>query len=147
MKGDTLVVLWMDDLNNEFNINFIIVHGTPKISKLAICKKEGKWKIPATNLTPEYRIVSALRRVTQQQTRPLVQLGIPLTASTLNEIKWDAFWDAQLFTLDVPPLSHQTSIPPRIPLPNQFGMPRLESEIRRVMAQYQVEWCTVGDNF
>lgn len=144
--GDTLQVVWMDGSTTEFRISFFIDNGTPKICRLAIRKHGKEWKILATNLTPEYRIVSALRRVTQQQTRPLEQLGTALTAEVLEKIKWDAFWDAPLFTQDVPPLSHQTSIPSRIPLQKQFGLPRLESEINRTMATYQVNGCEVRTN-
>lgn len=146
VKGDTLEIIWTGDKKNEFKVAFLIDKGVPKIAALAIRQHSTQWELLATNLTPEFRILSGHRRVTQQQTRPLEQLGIPLTTDILNKIKWDAFWDAPLFTLDVPPLSHQTSIPSRTPLIGQFGMPRSDVEIKRVNAEYQVTECEVRTN-
>ena len=51
----------------------------------------------ATGVTPEFRIVSGVRRVTQQQTQPLEELGVKLTAEVIDKIKWEAFWDAPLY--------------------------------------------------
>ena len=45
--------------------------GTPTIRELAVRKKGGQWSTLATNVTPEFRVVSGLRRATQQQTEPL----------------------------------------------------------------------------
>ena len=47
-------------------------------------------------MTPDFRVVTGLRRVTEQQLQPLRQLKIEITPALVDSIKWDAFWDAPL---------------------------------------------------
>ena len=146
VADETLTVTWEGDRNNELRIRFRIDQGTPTIHELAVRPASGSWRVLATELTPEFCIVSGLRRVTQQQTEPLVELGVPLTAEKLNEIKWEAFWDAPLYLEDEPPLSHGSSIPAAEPFANHPGMPRRPDEVVRATARYQATGCTVRTN-
>ncbi|CCH53377.1 hypothetical protein BN8_02469 [Fibrisoma limi BUZ 3] len=146
VRADTLLLAWAGGVNADYRAYFVVDQGTPKLARLAVRKQGGNWKRLATQLTPEYRVASAIRRVTQQQTEPLEKLGIPLTERTLNAIKWDAFWDAPLLTGNVPPLSHKTAIPAFARFANHPGMPRLASEIKRVTATYQVTEGAVRTN-
>lgn len=146
INKDTLIVQWNGDQDSKLRLKWRIENGTPIIQEWAIRPANGNWRVFATNLSPEFKVVTGLRRVTQQQTEPLDQLNIPLTAEKLNEIKWDAFWDAPLYVEDKPPLSHGGSIPATKPFANHPGMPRKPSEISRNTATYQVENCKVRTN-
>ncbi len=125
--GNTLIVIWEGDREARLRMQFVIVSGTPTIRELAIRLRGGQWRVLATNVTPEFRVVSGLRRVTAQQLEPgsLEALGVPLTpaildawkrqdtrgdawlaaaarggkltAEIINRVKWDAFWDAPLY--------------------------------------------------
>lgn len=146
VADETLTVVWEGDSSNELRIRFEIAQGTPTLRELAVRPTGGSWRVLATGVTPEFRVVSGLRRVTQQQTEPLVELGVPLTAEKLDEIKWEAFWDAPLYLEDEPPLSHGSSIPATEPFANHPGMPRRPNEVNRATARYQATGCTVRTN-
>ena len=123
---DVLTITWEGDRKNEVRLRFAIDRGTPTIRELALRPAGGQWRVLATNLTPEFRVVSGIRRATQQQTEPLEGLKVPLTAEKLNEIKWEAFWDAPLYiegSGELPP-THQNSIPALKPYANHPGLPR-----------------------
>ena len=146
VSGETLTLTWEGDPENEMRLRFVIDRGIPTIRELAIRRVNGPWRVLATDLRPEFRVVSGVRRVTQQQTEPLEALGVPLTEETLNEIKWDAFWDAPLYIEDELPLSHESSIPAAKPFANHPGMPRQSEEVTRATASYQATGCEVRTN-
>jgi hypothetical protein len=127
IADETLSVGWDGDNNQELRLRLTINAGTPTIRELAIRRRGGQWSTIATNVTPEFRVVSGLRRVTSQQLRPdsLNALGIEvtpavmeawnhqdkrgndwiteaahggkLTTEIIEKIKWEAFWDAPLY--------------------------------------------------
>ena len=127
VAGDTLTVSWNGDNAAELRMRLAIDRGTPTIRELAIRGKGLGWSTIAANVTPEFRVVSGLRRVTAQQLRPesLAALGVKLTpeimdawnhqktrgddwlkiaersgqltAEVIDRIKWEAFWDAPLY--------------------------------------------------
>ncbi len=145
LHGDTLRVVW-DGSDNRFCMDMGISGGTPVIWALSYQDLHGAWRKMAVNLVPEFSVVSGVRRVTQQQTEPLGRLGVPLTVDKLNEIKWDAFWDAPLFLSDEPPLSHESSIPAAEPFANHPGMPRDSAEVTRAVARYDVSEGVIKTN-
>ncbi|MBI3265346.1 MAG: hypothetical protein HYZ58_19630, partial [Acidobacteria bacterium] len=67
---DVLTVTWDGDNGAELRLRFGIEGGTPTIRELAVRRKGGQWSIVVTNVTPEFRVVSGLRRITAQQLRP-----------------------------------------------------------------------------
>ena len=143
VADDVLTIAWEGDQENEVRLRFAIDAGTPTVREWAIRTSGGAWRVLATDVTPEYRVVSGVRRVTQQQTEPLEELGVPLTSEKLNEIKWDAFWDAPLYVSDEPPRSHGSSIPAAEPFANHPGMPRQPEEVTRATARFQTTGCEV----
>jgi len=147
VKDDLLTIIWQGENNNQLRIAFIIEDGTPTIKELAVqSSATEKWQVIANNIIPEYQVVSGLRRVTQQQTEPLEKMGVPLTTEKLNEIKWEAFWDAPLYITDEPPKSHTTSIPAAESFANHPGMPRNPDEINSAMAKFSAKRCAVKTN-
>jgi hypothetical protein len=148
VADNTLSVTWDGDNNSELRMRFGLDAGAPIIRELAVRKKGGQWSTLATNVSPEFRVVSGLRRATQQQTEPLVKLGIALTPEVINKIKWEAFWDAPLYiegSGELPP-THQSSIPAMKGVANQPGLPRKSEEVRRASAMYKVNSCEVKSN-
>src|SRR5947208_13837046 len=65
VTDSTLAVTWDGDNRTELRMRFAIDAGTPIVRELAIRRKGGQWSTLATNLTPEFRVVSGLRRATQ----------------------------------------------------------------------------------
>ncbi len=146
VDNENLTVTWQGDPGNEVRLRFGISKGNPVIREMAIRKTGSNWQTLATDVYPEFRVVSGLRRVTQQQTEPLEKMGVPLTEEKLNEIKWDAFWDAPLYLEQEPPRSHGTSIPAAEPFANHPGMPRDSGEVTRAKATYKATGCEVKTN-
>ena len=171
VADNTLVVTWNGDNDSELRLRFAIEGGTPTIQELAIRPRGGQWRTLATSVTPEFRVVSGLRRVTQQQLRPdsIQALGGKvspevqdlyrkdeewvdqtvregqLKAEDVERVKWEAFWDSPLYIegSGVRPPSHATSIPPLHGIFGQLGLPRTEAEITRATATYQTKSCEV----
>lgn len=148
LAGSTLAVTWEGDNGTELRMRLGIDRGTPTIQELAVRPSGAAWRTLATNVTPEFRVVSGLRRVTQQQTQPLERLGVKLTPEVLDKIKWEAFWDAPLYVEgsgELPP-THQGSIPAMKPYANHPGLPRKPDEVIRATATYRAQSCEVKTN-
>ncbi|MBI2186866.1 MAG: hypothetical protein HYU37_07035 [Acidobacteria bacterium] len=141
VAGDVLTTTWEGDAGQQVRLRLAVVGGVPTIQELAV-RARGDWQIVASGLTPEYRVVTGLRRVTEQQLQPLRQLKVELTQKLVDEIKWDAFWDAPL---NVEPIENTrtNAIPPVKGILNQPGLPRRPEEIARASAAFAVRGCAV----
>src|SRR5207247_741806 len=100
------------------------------------------WVTLASNVVPDYRVVSGLRRMTNQQLDPLAGLGIKITQELLDREKWEAFWDAPL---NIPggESAHNNTTPPQRGVLNQPGLPRNPDEVKRATAIFQAQSCEV----
>ena len=142
---NTLTVTWDGDRNQQVRLRFVLDNATPTIRDLAVRNSRTDWVTLASNVTPDYRVVSGLRRATDQQLKPLKDLGVKITPEVLDQIRWEAFWDSPL---NVPgnEVAHGGSTPPVEGIANQPGLPRKPSEITRAAAAYQVRSCEVKTN-
>jgi hypothetical protein len=147
VDNDTLNVSWTGDLKNELRLRLAINRGTPTIAELAIRSNGTKWTMLATNVSPEFRVVTGYRRLPQEQITPLLSAGMKLTPQVVEENKWDAFWDAPL---SVPgtatgPYIHSILgwMPPKEGVGGLLGMPRTLDEIHRSTAEFQAQGCDV----
>ena len=174
VAGDSLVITWEGENGAELRLRFGIEGGTPTIQELGLRPKGGVWRTLATNIRPEFRVVSGLRRITQQQLRPdsIQALGGKVSPEVLSlyarggewvdqavregqikpadvaRWKWEAFWDSPLYVegSGVRPPSHGTSIPPLHGIFDQPGLPRQREEITRATASYHATACEVRSN-
>ncbi|PYR52748.1 MAG: hypothetical protein DMF95_05865 [Acidobacteria bacterium] len=90
---DMLVVSWTGQNGAELRARYGIDGGQPVIRYLAVKKAGGQWTTLGKNLTPEYHVVSGVRRMANDQANPLRQAGIELTEDVINKNRWYAFWD------------------------------------------------------
>ena len=72
-----------------------IDNGQPVVRDLAVRKTGGQWAVLGENLTPQYDVVSGVRRFSSQQGEPLEGRGL-LTAERAEKEKWYAYRDAPL---------------------------------------------------
>src|SRR5262245_30789305 len=79
VSDNTLALTWDGERNQEVRLRLTLNNGTPTIRDLSVRAKGGQWATIATNVTPEYQVVSGLRRATDQQLKPLKDLGITIT--------------------------------------------------------------------
>src|SRR6185295_3686230 len=70
VADNALTVTWDGEKGAELRLRLAIDGGTPTLRDIAIRKNGGRWTTLASNLTPEFRVVSGMRRMTQQQLRP-----------------------------------------------------------------------------
>lgn len=113
----------------------------PVVREIALSGPAG-WKTVVANARPEFRVVSGLRRMTNQQLDPLAGLGIPITDAVMEKYKWEAFWDAPLH-VPGPEGAHNNTTPPQRGVLGQPGLPRAASEISRGSAMFSGAGCTV----
>ena len=144
MAGNSLLVTWEGDSNQQLRLRLSINTGTPTIQELAIRRNKGAWIPIATNLTPEFRVASGFRRMDQEQIPALRELG-PITQEVVDHYKWDAFWDAPLHLPGDEP-AHVGSTPPKEGIANQPGLPRKPEEVHRDTATYKAQNCDVKTN-
>jgi hypothetical protein len=143
---DTLSLTWDGDNNQELRLRFAVTGGTPTIRDIAIRRKAApQWTTVASNATPEFNVASGLRRATDQQIRPLRDLGVEITSKVIDEIKWEAFWDAPLNVPGANP-AHGNATPPLGGIAHQPGLPRSPNEVKRARAVFRVQNCAVKTN-
>jgi hypothetical protein len=140
---NTLTLTWDGDRNQEVRLRFTVESGTPTIKELAVRRKGGSWAVVAANATPEYRVVSGMRRMSNQQMQPLRGLNVAITNEIIDKHKWDAFWDAPL---SLGPVAGGGNPPPADGIANQPGLPRKPEEIKRANAAYKTSSCEVKTN-
>ena len=151
-SADTLTLTWQGERNDELRLHLAIVGGTPTIRELAVRRNGGQWSAVAKEVTPEFRVVTGRRRISEQQLSPLRTWGkvvtpeliqrdkwhpIPvITPELIEREQWNPFWDAPLY---IPGLDEKKA-------PPNPGLPRRPEEIRRATAVYGVSSCTVKSN-
>lgn len=136
---------WDGDIGQQVRLRFTVNGGVPTIAELAVRPARGDWKVVASGITPDYRVVSGIRRVTAQQLAPLRGLKTELTKELIDAIKWDAFWDAPLNT-EALENTRVNAIPPVKGILDQPGLPRKPEEINRSSAAFSTTACEVRTN-
>ena len=144
VADNALTIAWTGDRGQDVRMRFAIENGTPTIRELAIRKSGGAWQALASNVVPDYRVASGLRRMSNQQMTPLRGLGVELTAGVVDKYRWDPFWDAPLDL--TPPSGRGGNPPPAAGVANQPGLPRKPDEIARAAAIYHATSCTLKTN-
>jgi hypothetical protein len=138
--ADAVTLTWNGAPRQELRASFAVAGGAPIVRELALRSNGGAWQTVAANLTPEFRIASGIRRMSNQQMQPLNELKVPITPEVLDQNRWDAFWDAPLF---IGPPRQGGNPPPAAGIANQPGMPRKPEEIHRDTISYRVSGCTL----
>jgi hypothetical protein len=147
-EPDGVGVTWDGDRDQQVRLRLArlarleTTGGAPVIRELAIRNTGGAWIALASNAMPEFRVVSGLRRITNQQLDPLAGLGVEITPAIVEKYKWEAFWDAPL---NVPggQVEHNDTTPPVRGVLTQPGLPRKPDEVKRAAPVYQVKGCEV----
>src|ERR1700694_5626962 len=93
---NVLTVAWIGQSDSEMRARYAIDGGQPIVHDLAVRRAGGQWVTLGQNLTPEYRVLSGIRRMSTQQADPLKAAGVELTPDVIAKNRWYAFWDAPL---------------------------------------------------
>jgi hypothetical protein len=157
---DALLVSWTGQNGADLRARYAIDSGQPLVRELAIRKSGGQWTTLGRNLTPEYHVVSGIRRMADDQANPLRAAGIELTEEVISKHRWYAFWDAPLVMPGSQEMKDEAAWRRSQPsgggrgrgeaqnaeslVPNRtLGTPRTPSEIRRADATFQATSCSV----
>jgi hypothetical protein len=131
--ADALTVTWDGDRNQELRLRFVNNGGTPTIADLAARRKGGAWGTLATDVTPEFRVVSGRRRMDREAEEGLRENGITeITPEVFEKNQWDPFWDAPLNVPGGMADDRRT-----------VGLPRKPDEVHRATATYKADRCEV----
>jgi hypothetical protein len=141
--AQTLTLAWEADQGREIRLQLANERGTPTIQELAVRARGGAWAVVVAGATPEFRVVTGLRRMSNQQITPLRGLSVEITPEIVDAKKWDAFWDAPL---DLSPPGAGGNPPPPKGVANQPGLPRRPEEIARAVASFHATRCEVRTN-
>ena len=139
-----LTIAWDGTRNQPVRMRLAIENGTPIIEELALKGNRG-WVALLAHASPEFRVVSGIRRITNQQLDPLAGVGTKITPEILRKYKWEAFWDAPLNVPGSDP-AHNDCTPPQRGVLDQPGLPRRPEEIKRAAAVYHTQSCSVKTN-
>jgi hypothetical protein len=96
IEGDLLNVSWSGQGTSQLRARFAIDGGTPTIRDLSVRRGSGDWSTIGQNLTPEYRVTTGVRRMSNDQANALSSLGMDVTQELIDKHRWYAFWDAPL---------------------------------------------------
>ena len=141
LTANDLTVLWDGDRTQQVRLKLAIVDGTPTIQELAVRRATGAWAPLLVNVVPDFRVVSGLRRISNQQLTPLRGLGVELTPAIVDKYRWEPFWDAPLDMST--PSGRGGNPPPADGVANSPGLPRKAEEITRASATYRAVGCAV----
>ena len=160
MEQDVLAVTWNGQAGSEVRARYAVDGGQPVIRDLSVRKSGGQWASLGQNLTPEYHVVSGIRRLGTDQAAPLRAAGI-LTPENVTKNRWYAFWDAPLVLPGGPEMQDSAArgrglaagregrggrgFDPQAALqPSRaYGPPRTPAEIRRADASFHATSCSV----
>jgi hypothetical protein len=145
VEQNLLAVSWTGQSGAELRVRYAIDGGQPVIRDLAIRKSGGPWTMLGQNLAPEYRVVTGVRRMSEQQAEPLRAAKVELTPDVITKNRWYAFWDAPLVMPDGPEMQAQRALRGRNEpsAPRVLGGPRVPSEVRRATASFHTSSCAV----
>lgn len=133
VEQDTLAVQWNGDAGTELRARYAVDNATPILRELAIRKSGGQWAVLGTNLTPDFKVTSGRRRVSNQQLNRARSNGVEITKEFMDQHAWYAFWDAPFVVPGIAP--GQKPINP--------DLPRLPEEIRRAFSTFKTSTCEV----
>src|SRR5690348_13649269 len=67
---DGITVAWAGEPGTELRLQLAIAGGVPTIEELALRKGQGTWTPLLAKVTPEFTVVTGLRRISNQQLAP-----------------------------------------------------------------------------
>src|SRR5690242_9245658 len=62
VDGDSLVVHWDGEADQELRARFALVRGIPSVRELAARNRDGEWTILGRDLVPEFGVTTGVRR-------------------------------------------------------------------------------------
>lgn len=128
VDGDVLFE-WEGASSVQLRAAFGAERGQPVVRQFSALSRAGHWAPLVSDARPEFHVAEGKRRISNQQLRPMEDLGREATPEVVEKEKWKVFWDAPL---NVPGLE---GVNP--------GLPRDPVEVSRSDVEYDVKACRV----
>ena len=128
IDGDVLFE-WDGTAEGRLRATFGLDGGQPVIREMSVLSRAGHWAPLVRDARPVFHVAEGKRRISNQQLRPMRDLGREATPEVVAQEKWKVFWDAPL---NVPGLA---GVNP--------GLPRDPGEVTRSDVEYAVTGCRV----
>jgi hypothetical protein len=129
LEADILAVTWRGERETTLRATFGIDDSQPVVRSLEVRKAGGEWAALGSNLSPEFRVSTGKRRISNQQLNPVRDLGHEVTPELIEREKWNVFWDAPMVVPGVDRIN--------------VDMPRSEDEIRRANSSFNITGCAL----
>ena len=159
MNQDLLAVKWTGQNGAELPLRFAVYGRQPAMRDFDVRRAGGCWTRIGENLTPEYHVVSGVRRLPNDQGNALRSLGVTISRDVIDQNRWQAFWDAPLRVPGTPepaaggrgsaggrgaPAEPALALG-EIPLNGGrvYELPRRPEEIKRATASFKATACLV----
>ena len=78
LSQDVLDVTWAGQAEADVRARYAIENGQPVVRDLSVRKQGGQWATLGQNLSPEYHVVSGLRRMSSDHVGSLPAAGIAI---------------------------------------------------------------------
>ena len=141
LQQDLLSVSWTGQDGADVRMRYAIENATPVVRDIAVRKQGGQWATLGENLSPEYHVVSGIRRFSGQQAQPLKEIG-QLTPERMEKEKWFVYRDAPLYIAPTTPVAAGGRRGGGGGDGPMDGGPKPE-DIRRASASFQTTTCGV----
>ena len=144
VQEDLLSVSWTGQDGADVRMQYAIDNATPVVRDIAVRKPGGQWATLGENLSPEYHVVSGIRRFSGQQAQPLQGIG-QLTPERMEKEKWFVYRDAPLYIAPAAPAGGRAAGNGRAAGGGDGPMdggPKSE-DIRRASASFKTTTCVV----
>ena len=128
LDGDVLFE-WDGAAEGRLRAAFGLDGDQPVIREMSVLSRAGHWAPLVQDARPVFHVAEGKRRISNQQLRPMRELGREATPEVVEHEKWKVFWDAPL---NVPGLE---GVNP--------GLPRDPGEVTRNDVEYAVTACRV----
>lgn len=128
-NGNGTLLTWDGERGDHLRALFVLRDGQPLIADLEARISDGPWIVLAQDVTPDFHVTTARRRISETETSILVRMKQD-TPENQERYKWNVFWDAPL---EVPGTEDNHLV----------GPPRTQDEIRRADVIYHSTACHV----
>jgi hypothetical protein len=125
--GQGAMLQWDGERGDQLRAKFAVRNGQPVIAELAVSKRGGTWVVLGKDVTPDFHVTTAKRRMSETEKSILVRLKQD-TPENEERYKWNVFWDAPL---EIPGTEDNHLI----------GGARTEDEIRRAAGTFHSTSC------
>ncbi|HZY72077.1 MAG TPA: hypothetical protein VFE22_03105 [Edaphobacter sp.] len=99
VNGEATILTWQGEGGQQLRAEFTLKNGQPVVQELAARAAGGTWSVLGRDLSPDFEVTSGMRRSYPAAVSvQMKKLKIDSPERAEGQPKWNAFWDAPLWT-------------------------------------------------